>query len=67
MLCTECEYRIMYLMETGHVSIGSSRGDKLSSNVNVNIGYVRSTKELHYPSYINTSIAKQFSRLRGTV
>jgi hypothetical protein len=56
----------MYLIETGHVGIGSRRGDNLSSSVNVNIGYVRSTKELHYPSDINTSIAKQFSRLRGT-
>jgi hypothetical protein len=47
LLCTGCEYRIMYLMETGHFSIGSRRGDNLSSNVNVNVGYVRSTKELH--------------------
>jgi len=50
--------------------IGSRRGDNPSSNVNVNIGYVRSVmfvQELHYSSDINTSIAKQFSRLRGTV
>lgn len=42
LLCTGCECRIMYLMATGNVSIGSRRGDNLSSNVNVNIGYVRS-------------------------
>jgi hypothetical protein len=61
LLCTGCECRIMYLMETGYVSIGSRRGDNFSSNVNVNIGYVRSVmfvQELHYPSDINKSIAK---------
>lgn len=51
----------MYLTETGLVSIGSRRGDNLSSNVNVNIGYLRIVmfvQELHYPSDINKSIAK---------
>jgi len=60
----------MYILQTGHVGIGSRRGGNLSSTVNVDIGYVRSVmfvQELHYPSDINTSIAKQFSRVRGTV
>lgn len=70
LLCTGCECRIMYLLETGHISIGFGRGDNLSSNVNVNIGYVRSAiffQELHYLLDINTSITKQFSRLRETI
>lgn len=45
LLCSGCKCRIMYLMETGHVRIGSC--------VNVNIGYVRSVifvQKLHKPS-----------------
>lgn len=70
LLCNGCDCRIMYLLETGHISIGSGRGDNLSSNVNVNIGYVRNVmlfQELRYLSDINTSIAKQFTRLHGTI